>query len=247
MIAASLQLTFAILASGPGTAPGGPVESGPPAPRSTPLAQSPLAAPAGPARGPSIALPAPAADKGTDPTAVVLGILLLAGCAATAAYVKRRRGPTEEKDPIRVIATQALGGKTRLVLVAVAGRELLLSSSDRGAQLIADWWPEGGESENASVERISEDGSPDEHALPPRRLRAPERQVESLVARPAPRAQSHAVSGILRLKKAPEPRALERSKTLEAAFNDADDDWAQSLLAEMDKPMPASPRRSLSR
>lgn len=100
-----------------------------------------------------------------------LAILALGGAAALVLVARRKRGAAIDGDRIRVLSSQSVGAKARLVLVSVQDRTLLLSVGDQGAQLIVEMDGEG-----------------------------PTAEAEAAVAKVEPTHQSPAISGILALK-----------------------------------------------
>ncbi|MFO0728293.1 MAG: flagellar biosynthetic protein FliO, partial [Myxococcota bacterium] len=66
-----------------------------------------------------------------------VGILAL-GAICLLAWLKQRKGLMPELTDVSVLSSTAVGPKTRLVLVAVQSRQLLLSVSDRGAELLTE-------------------------------------------------------------------------------------------------------------
>lgn len=78
----------------------------------------------------------------TSATSGILVFLVLVAFGGAAAYVVRKRqqqAPLTEGQQIRIVSSTAIGPRLRLVLVKVQGREMLLSVSDRGAQLLDRW------------------------------------------------------------------------------------------------------------
>lgn len=66
---------------------------------------------------------------------VLLGVLVL--------RLRERNGPSFDGTPsIEVVATRALTSKTRVMLIETKGREMLLSVTDRGAELLTEWLDE---------------------------------------------------------------------------------------------------------
>lgn len=66
--------------------------------------------------------------------------ILIAGASIAAiAWAHNRAKGDVRIQPVRVLSSSSLGGRARLVLVEVRGRELLLSVGDGGAQLLTEW------------------------------------------------------------------------------------------------------------
>jgi hypothetical protein len=70
---------------------------------------------------------------------------ILCACGAAAVVARRRRGADAGRkgataNNIEVLASRALGGKTRAVLLSVNDSQMLLAVSDQGARLIGQWF-----------------------------------------------------------------------------------------------------------
>jgi flagellar biogenesis protein FliO len=125
-----------------------PVKVEAPAPVKTEPAPAPILAAPAPApilAAPAIlAAPVPAAIAGAQTasdfglgraSALVLG---LAACVVLV-LIARRKKQNATTDLIRVIASQSIGGKHKVVLIATGRREFLLSVSDKGTRVIGRW------------------------------------------------------------------------------------------------------------
>jgi flagellar biogenesis protein FliO len=121
-----------------------PILAAAPLPAAAPLLAAPVPAPILAAPAPAPLLAAPAAIAGTQTqsefglgraSALVLG---LAACVVLV-LIARRRKQNATTDLIRVIASQSIGGKHKVVLIATGRREFLLSVSDKGARVIGRW------------------------------------------------------------------------------------------------------------
>jgi len=109
-----------------------PVNEPEPAPEpglSTP-ASAPAAAPARSAPPPALTLP----RGGLDAGALAAPIVLLAGLAAAALVLKRRRHPAGRR--VEVLETTSLGPKRSLVLARLGDELLLLGASEAGIHLL---------------------------------------------------------------------------------------------------------------
>jgi len=145
-------------------------------------------------------------------SALILGL----GACAVLVLIARRKKKNAATEVIRVIASQSLGGKHKVVLVAAGHREFLLSLSDKGTRVIGRWRNRADAEERATAEPVGEFGSIDFTAEPPTRVRPRlEKPVEQAVALPP---ASPAVAGLLKLRKG------------ERALGTGDnEDWAQKL------------------
>jgi flagellar biogenesis protein FliO len=208
----------------------------PPAPAPAPAPAPSIAAPA-PAPAPTVAAapapaPAPPPAVAKAPSAPPLALaesprLPLGSIAIVCAvglggaalwFGKRRRGPAPQiKRTIEIVSSRALGGKTRLVLVAVDDNELLLSVCDNGgARLLSSWSIKDDAAEDdwraatasgtedwraaTATPRLGEPLPTPVGIAPPRQIPAATppaaRGTVDLGGRPA----SRSVSGLLRLK-----------------------------------------------
>ena len=95
-----------------------------------------LALPAEPQK--PIGLPDPTAAAETSAATPVAAILLFSLAAAAALYARAKKGAPSASTAMAIVASESLGGRNRLVLVEVRGRELLLAVGDRGATLITE-------------------------------------------------------------------------------------------------------------
>lgn len=82
-------------------------------------------------------------DDGLGKALTWVTVLGLMGAAAVLIRTaqKRKQG-TVDKGEVTVISTRALSPKVKVVLVGVAGRQLLLSVADKGAELLTEITPE---------------------------------------------------------------------------------------------------------
>jgi len=154
---------------------------------------APAAAPApAPALGTIQSQPA-APIAGTQTSSDIGGARLAAlaigliACAVLLFVARKRRGTTAGAD-IRVIASQSLGGKHRVVLVAAGKREFLLALSEKGTSVIARW--------RTQTRAIAEPQRIDAPARPPM-ITATEKAILPAALPPA----SPAVAGLLKLRK----------------------------------------------
>src|SRR5262249_32940820 len=147
-------------------------------------------------------------------------IILFGGAGAFFFWRKRRaRGSAPQaKHTIDVLASRSLGGKTRIVLIAVDDNELLLSVSDnRGARLLGSWPANDTPAEDdwraatatpredwrnaTATPRLSESALPAPVGIaPPRQMPAAPAQAARGTVDFGTARSSPSVSGILRLK-----------------------------------------------
>lgn len=79
--------------------------------------------------------PGPAAAGGTAALSAALAVAALLGL-----WYRRRGGAqVAGEELLQVLASRSLGPRTRLVLLAVQERQLLLAVSERGPRLLAQW------------------------------------------------------------------------------------------------------------
>ncbi|MCC7381313.1 MAG: FliO/MopB family protein [Deltaproteobacteria bacterium] len=97
----------------------------------------------------------------------LVGLLAIGASLALALAARRRRATIEAESGIQIVSSCSLGPKTRLAVLRVRDRELLLSMSDTGARLIADLTP------RASSSSQTAGSAPPE----PSRSAPPERQA----------------------------------------------------------------------
>ena len=148
-------------------------------------------------------------DRGVGVGGVFTAALVLSGCAALVWWVRRRRINNIVDDSLDVVASRSLGPKAKVVLINAGERELLLTVTDKGAQLLSQW-RRSARDEPLSP-RIGDFGMSSEH---------------SHATTSRERAES-AVSGILKLKRRIKtPLAYRRTIQGEAAANE---DWAHEL------------------
>ncbi|MBI4509620.1 MAG: flagellar biosynthetic protein FliO [Deltaproteobacteria bacterium] len=153
-------------------------------------------------------------------SSVAWGILLLLACCGIGFLARRRIKIPNLGESIRVISSQALGPRTRLVLVAAGSRKLLLSVGDKGTHVLAKW---SRRAEDEGPEGPSEKEMPLDHEqAQPSRLKPLWKQImaeEESDAGPAQQpargsSESPLVSGILRLRtkaRAAEPQDMSRA------------------------------------
>jgi flagellar biogenesis protein FliO len=149
------------------------------------VATIPAAEIAIPAAMPGKPAPAKASSLQTLPPAnsnlpVVFSVVLVAGLAAFVAMKNRKKGNRSDLTTLDLVTHRSLGGKNRIVLLKVKGRELLIGVSDNRMNLL-DSWPVELESED-SVAMVE----PSEKAVV---------STKSLLSPSSP-----LVSGILKLK-----------------------------------------------
>jgi flagellar biogenesis protein FliO len=157
----------------------------------------------------------PAPSKGTGlqtlPPAnsnlpVVFSVVLVAGLAAFVAMKNRKKGNRADLTTLDLVTHRSLGGKNRIVLLKVKGRELLIGVSDNRMNLL-DAWP----AELESEETVALVEPSDEPVVPKKSLLSP---------------SSPLVSGILKLK-----NRRTDSTNIEHASGDAEQDreWERAL------------------
>jgi flagellar biogenesis protein FliO len=189
--------------------PPAPVKVETPLPVKTAPEPAPAPAPAPvkaePAPAPILAAPAPAVIAGTQTqsefglgraSALVLGL----GACVVLVLIARRKKKNATTDLIRVIASQSIGGKHKVVLIATGRREFLLSVSDKGTRVLGRWrnrTTENYEKEFFDVP-VGEFGTM-EFAEPTTTVRPRlDRPLETAAALPP---ASPAVAGLLKLRK----------------------------------------------
>jgi flagellar biogenesis protein FliO len=164
-------------------------------PAPTPAVEKPL----------GIGIPEEPATSGFAVTGVIVVLCAFGAYAVIAAKKKK-----QVDDVMQVIGRQALGGRARLMLVAVRDRELLLSVNEKGASLLAEWPGEP---------RIEE---PEE---------APEAHDE--LEQAAAPTTSAAISGLLRLRQKTEPRMPTVPPAPQRANSVAPAAWSDVFAQEM--------------
>ena len=137
---------------------------------------------------------------------VLLGILVV--------RLRDRTGPNFEDVPsIDIVATRALTAKTKVMLVETKGREMLLSVTDRGAELLSEWLdeepahelPPHPETFARPLDELTEfDGEHEEDLddVPEDEPTSPDLNFEIVESPPAP-GESEAIRGLLELRKHP--------------------------------------------
>ncbi|MBL4687862.1 MAG: flagellar biosynthetic protein FliO [Nannocystaceae bacterium] len=81
---------------------------------------------------------------------VMTSLLMLVACGGVLLWVKRRKTPGTGDTTFEVLGNQALGGKSRLILLGLGNRRMLLAVSEAGTSLV-DKWTDGAELEVAPV------------------------------------------------------------------------------------------------
>lgn len=133
------------------------------------------------ARGPSF-----------GPVPFAAAVLLLGGSAALFMFARRRRGVVP-LPLLHIRASQALGGRSRLVLLSAGERELLLAVDPRGVKLVARWRGDGHGVEKDRGAQL-DDAAGDDADAADAELAGPRRA-------PAGRkSSSSAISGLLKLR-----------------------------------------------
>src|SRR5262249_45865079 len=69
----------------------------------------------------------------------IAALAIALGACAVVLFVARRRRGNAPGDQIRVLASQSLGGKHRVVLVSAGKREFLLALSEKDTRVIGRW------------------------------------------------------------------------------------------------------------
>lgn len=103
---------------------------------------APAAAPAPVASAPPAQASAPilGAQSSSDMSPLRIAALAIGlGACAVVLFVARRRRGNAPGDQIRVLASQSLGGKHRVVLVSAGKREFLLALSEKDTRVIGRW------------------------------------------------------------------------------------------------------------
>ncbi len=137
---------------------------------------------------------------------VVFSVVLVAGLAAFVAMKNRKKGNRADLTTLDLVTHRSLGGKNRIVLLKVKGRELLIGVSDNRMNLL-DAWP----AELESDESVAVVEPSDEPVAPKKTMLSP---------------SSPLVSGILKLK-----NRRTDGVNLENASGDAEQDreWERAL------------------
>jgi flagellar biogenesis protein FliO len=131
-------------------------------------------------------------------------VLALVAAAAVLVRTAHKRRHTPDRGELTVVSSRALSPKVRVVLLAVGGRQLLLSVADKGAELLTELSPE----ETAPMP--AEELSPAQRALARAAANFARAEPRALPDAPAPKAvaaqaastpaSSPAVSGLLALR-----------------------------------------------
>jgi flagellar biogenesis protein FliO len=131
-------------------------------------------------------------------------VLALVAAAAVLVRTAHKRRHTPDRGELTVVSSRALSPKVRVVLLAVGGRQLLLSVADKGAELLTELTPE--ETAAAPAEELS----PAQRALARAAANFARAEPRALSEAPAPKAvaapaastpaSSPAISGLLALR-----------------------------------------------
>lgn len=131
-------------------------------------------------------------------------VLALVAAAAVLVRTAQKRRHAPDRGELTVVSSRALSPKVRVVLLAVGGRQLLLSVADKGAELLTELTPE----ETAAP--AAEELSPAQRALARAAANFARAEPRALPDAPAPKAvaapatstpaSSPAVSGLLALR-----------------------------------------------
>lgn len=124
----------------------------------------------------------------------LVGLIAIGASLALALAARRRRATIEAESGIQIVSSCTISPKTRLVVLRVRDRELLLSMSDTGARLIADLSPAAGSSPPKAATTVLEETQT--HPVPEVELW--QSTKPSLLTHPSP-----AVRGLLVLKHRP--------------------------------------------
>lgn len=180
---------------------------------------------------------------------VMTSILMLAACGGALLWVKRRKSPTMGDTTFEVLGNQALGGKSRLILLGLGSRRMLLAVSEAGTSLV-DKWTDGAPLEVAPV-AASRAAKPRVDRGAPSPLSALEfdapRGDMGIAAEPAwinelrgeaaanddgdsTDAESSAVTGLLELRR----RGRKNRAASDGGPSGADEDrWVEALAAQL--------------
>jgi flagellar biogenesis protein FliO len=82
----------------------------------------------------------PQEQNESTPFGLVLGLLMILGGAAFAAWrLKQKSSDLQDTEELRIVASKQLGGKAKVVWLSVAGREMVVSVGEAGTQLLSEW------------------------------------------------------------------------------------------------------------
>ncbi|MEM6994271.1 MAG: flagellar biosynthetic protein FliO [Myxococcota bacterium] len=180
---------------------------------------------------------------------VMTSLLLLAACGGALVWAKRRNANAFAGTKFEVLGNQSLGGKSRLVLLGLGDRRMLLSVSESGTALVDKWSAGRGATEPATGSSAAMMRPPAERSTPLASLEfdAPRGDMK-IAAEPAwldelrgeaaanddgdpPDAESSAVTGLLELRRR---GAMRRSAVVdEGAPGDDEDRWVEALAAQL--------------
>lgn len=165
------------------------------------------------------------------------------------AWMRRKRPDPE--DDIQIVASRALSGKSRLVLVRTGERELLLSVNEKQSQVLSRWGqgrssadvsPRGGGGFDGGPRTPGPADDPVETIIRPRlqSVSTRGRTSASRAAQPAPAPAapaapaSPAVAGLLKLRRtaapAQPPALVPLDDEAEVPEDDTDSHWAEELI-----------------
>ncbi len=79
-------------------------------------------------------------DSGSNNTGLILGFLLLVAGAGVLTWKSRQKGQDDsDYENMSIVATKHLGGKSKIVWLRVASREMVIAVGDSGTQLLSEW------------------------------------------------------------------------------------------------------------
>lgn len=108
------------------------------------------------------------ADARISPINAAAMVLLVAGAVVALVLMRRKQRAVAPGESIRIVSQTVIAPKVRLVLVAVADREVLLSVTDKGAQPVGRWRrvaPVEGEDEIAEPARAAQQAASSMHLV----------------------------------------------------------------------------------
>ena len=159
------------------------------------------------------AWPAPRSSPARWPYIVIAGGIVLLGILVM--RLRDRSGPNFDDAPtIDVLATRALTGKTKVMLIEAKDREMLLSVTDRGAELLSEWLEDDPiQDVTPAPAAFTRPIKPppvitdDKETIPSRMSPHPPQSSGSPTAS---RNESEAIHGLLQLRKNPTPGTASR-------------------------------------